>query len=87
MKAPPKDEQYPLVVRSGRRLHSDAMWLLLMICGIVLTMWVLDETVERVTNHGHRANRTLRALSSAFQRNAEPTLLAGIAAQRATGVR
>jgi len=48
MKAPPKDEQYPLVVRSGRRLHSDAMWLLLMICGIVLTMWVLDETVERV---------------------------------------
>jgi hypothetical protein len=55
MKALRKGPQYAAILRSGRGPHSevqrrngDAMWLLLMICGIVLTMWVLDDVVERV---------------------------------------
>jgi hypothetical protein len=55
MKALPKDQQYPVVLRSGPRPHSEtqrrngaAMWLFVVLCGIVLTMWAVDETVERV---------------------------------------
>ena len=50
MKALPKDQQYPAILRSGRgphsevqRRNSDTMWLLIIACGIVLTMWVVDE--------------------------------------------
>jgi hypothetical protein len=55
MKALPKDQQYPAILRSGRgphsevqRRNSDTMWLLIIACGIVLTMWVVDELVGRV---------------------------------------
>jgi hypothetical protein len=45
MKALPKDEPHPIGLKSARR---GAMWLVLVIFGIVLTMWVVDELVERV---------------------------------------
>jgi hypothetical protein len=70
MKALPKDQQYPVVLRSGPRPHSEtqrrnggAMWLLLMICGIVLTMWALDEIVERVWDQARPTSKPLGDLS------------------------
>jgi len=78
MKALPKDEQYLAALKSGRHTHSDVwrclsdtMWLLLVICGIVLTMWALDEIVERVwgpaTVNGQTAWRFESTAERAFE--------------------
>ena len=68
MTALPKDEAYPIGLRSERR---DAMWLALAIFGIVLTMWVFDEVVERVWGPATVNEQTAWRFKSAAERSVE----------------
>ena len=70
MKALLKDAQYPAAPKTGWHPHSnvwrrigDTTWLLLAISGIVLTMWALDEIVERVWDQARPTSKPLGDLS------------------------
>ena len=78
MKALLKDAQYPAAPKTGWHPHSnvwrrigDTTWLLLAISGIVLTMWALDEIVERVWGPGTANEQTAWRFESTAERAVE----------------